>query len=112
MSRAHGRVGESLAAVALTARGYHVLQANYTCRAGEIDLVCRLGDTIVFVEVRSRTRQDYGLPEETIDGKKRRRIILAAQHYLLVNQIDDVPCRFDVVAIVGDKLTIFENAFE
>ena len=112
MSRARGRVGESLAADALVARGYSVLEANYTCRQGEIDLVCRHGDYLVFVEVRSRADEEHGLPEETVGPVKRRRIIQAARHYLMVKGLDDVPCRFDVVAIVGDRLDVYENAFE
>jgi putative endonuclease len=112
VSRARGRVGESQAGDVLVTHGYEILQTNYTCRLGEIDLVCRHGEYLVFVEVRTRADDEHGLPEETVGTQKQRRIILAARHYLMVHQLDDVPCRFDVVSIVGDNVKIFENAFE
>lgn len=111
-TRARGRVGESIAAAALAARGYEILESNYTCRQGEIDLICRHAGTLVFVEVRSRADDRHGLPEETISERKRRRIRFAARHYLMVKKLDDVPCRFDVVAIVGTTVTVYEEAFE
>lgn len=111
-TRARGRVGESIAAAALIARGYELLDTNYTCRQGEIDLVCRHRGVLVFVEVRSRADDRHGLPEETISERKRRRIRFAARHYLMVKKLDDVPCRFDVVSILGDVVTVYEEAFE
>ncbi len=112
MSRARGRVGESIAARALAARGYQILEANYTCRLGEIDLVCRHAAVLVFVEVRSRATDEHGLPEETVGRVKQQRLQRAAQHYLTTHGLDDADCRFDVVAIVGDEITVYEDAFQ
>ena len=75
---------------------------NYRCRRGEIDLVMRDADTLVFVEVRRRRSRVFGGGLDSVDARKRARIVAAAEHYLMVNRIgDDRPCRFDVVAIDG-----------
>ena len=75
---------------------------NYRCRLGEIDLVMRDTDTLVFVEVRRRRSRAFGGGLDSVDARKRARIVAAAEHYLMVNRIgDDRPCRFDVVAIDG-----------
>lgn len=113
MSRAVGDAFEKLAADYLTQHGFRVLHANYTCKGGELDLVCDDHGTLVFVEVRSRASDENGAPEETISPLKRRRIIFAARHYLATQLRGDEPaCRFDVVAICGHTVTHFENAFE
>lgn len=112
MSRAQGSVSEAVARRYLERVGYKILTTNYQIRQGEIDLVARDGAYLCFVEVRSRATAKFGRPEETIDGKKRARIIKAARHYLHVHGLHDEPCRFDVVAIVGDEVTLYKNAFE
>lgn len=75
---------------------------NYRCRRGEIDLVMRDADTLVFVEVRRRASRAFGGGLDSVDARKRARIVAAAEHYLMMHRIgDDRPCRFDVVAIDG-----------
>lgn len=75
---------------------------NYRCRRGEIDLVMRDTDTLVFVEVRRRTNRTFGGGLESIDARKRARLVAAADHYLTTKRIGvEPPCRFDVVAIDG-----------
>ena len=75
---------------------------NYRCRRGEIDLVMRDTDTLVFVEVRRRRSRAFGGGLESVDARKRARLIAAAEHYLVRKRIgDERPCRFDVVAIDG-----------
>jgi putative endonuclease len=96
MSR--GREAEDLAARHLERRGLRVIRRNFRVRGGEIDLICRDGKTLVFVEVRLRSRQDFGGAGESITAAKRRRIILAARHYL-ARQPN--PCRFDCVLLSG-----------
>ncbi len=73
---------------------------NHRCRLGELDLVAVDGATLVFVEVRLRSRDTYGDAAQSIDAAKRRRLLAAARHYLLVHRCD-CPVRFDVVALDG-----------
>ena len=97
-----GRDAERLAERFLTRRGLIVVARNYRCRRGEIDLVMRDADTLVFVEVRRRTSRTFGGGLGSIDRRKRVRLVAAAELFLTVNRIgDDRPCRFDVVAIDG-----------
>ena len=112
MSRAAGADAERRAAEFLTRRKIKVLETNYTCRGGELDLVCDDAGTLVFVEVRARRGRRYGAPEETVGAIKRARLIVAAQHYLVTRGIEERACRFDVVAIEGDEITYYKNAFE
>jgi putative endonuclease len=111
MSREAGYSAEQLAADFLSQRGFRVLERNFTVKGGEIDLVCDDAGTLVFVEVRARRGDDFGAPEETISKTKRRRIVLAARHYLVLRQIEERACRFDVIAIEGDQITHIADAF-
>lgn len=98
---ATGARAEDHAGRFLEQQGLQLVARNYRTKAGEIDLIMRHGTTLVFVEVRFRSRTLHGSPEESIDSRKRRRIIRAAAHYLTT--LRTVPdCRFDVVSIVGD----------
>ena len=75
---------------------------NYRCRRGEIDLVMRDTDTLVFVEVRRRTSRVFGGGLDSVDARKRARLVATAEHYLMVQRVgDERACRFDVVAIDG-----------
>lgn len=96
-TQARGAAAEALAAAWLARRGLAVVERNFRIRGGEIDLVCRDGDTLVFVEVRLRTRADYGGAGASITAAKRRRIILAARHYLARHP--GAGCRFDCVLL-------------
>ena len=111
MSRALGALAEARAAEFLQRKGFAVVDRNWTCRGGEIDLVCRDGDTLVFVEVRARSSTSHGTPLETVVDVKRRRLIRAAEIYLHVKKRTDAACRFDVVAITGDVVEHIEDAF-
>ncbi|MEZ5626650.1 MAG: YraN family protein [Rhodocyclaceae bacterium] len=95
-----GAAAEQLAEAHLAAAGLHTLARNFRCRGGEIDLVCRDGATLVFVEVRLRGRSDFGGAAESITPRKQARIILAARHWLSqAGRLADAPCRFDVVLL-------------
>jgi putative endonuclease len=96
-NRLLGDRGERAAARFLRRRGLRVLVRGYRTRFGEIDLIARDGDTLVFVEVKSRRR---GVPAEAVTEEKQRRISLAALHFLRKHELLDVRCRFDIVAIV------------
>jgi putative endonuclease len=101
---------ESVAAAHLREAGLVVLARNYRCRSGEIDLVMRHGSVVVFVEVRYRRSDEYGDPLETITMRKRRRVVQAAQHFLLTHpSLAEQPCRFDAVGISGTSGTYRTN---
>ncbi len=111
-----GRAAEDLAATHLTAQGLQILSRNYRVAGGEIDLIARHGAELVFVEVRSRRSAAFGSAAESVTPAKRRRILLAAQHYLLgLNLRTPPPCRFDIVSITGTvdggHLDWLRNAF-
>ncbi len=111
--RAVGSRFEEMAAAHLEAQGLSILAHNYRCRLGEIDLVAREGETVVFVEVKYRKGDAYGAPEEAIHAAKQQRIRRVAQRYLLDQHLPlETCCRFDVVAVDGDgRLTHYRNAF-
>lgn len=99
-ARARGSQIERLAADWLAARGLVLLAANQQFKGGELDLVMRDGETLVFVEVRHRSDSRHGHPLETITATKRRRLIHAARFYLARNRLS-CPCRFDALAVTG-----------
>ncbi len=111
-----GRRGESAAADFLTARGYAVLERGYRGSGGEIDLIAKGGDCLVFVEVKSSREGGWGHPEERVTRSKRKHLIRAAKHYLLENSSKAHDCRFDIIAVVlrpGEpEITHLENAFQ
>ena len=102
-----GREGEAAAEAYLVAKGFAVVARNYRARGGEVDLVCRDGDTVVFVEVKARGQGMRGRPEEAVTPAKRGRIVRAASQFLSERGWWDQPCRFDVVAVEsrGGRLT-------
>src|SRR5574343_587250 len=106
---ARGREAEDRAARYLERSGLRVIERNFRVRGGEIDLICRDGRGLVFVEVRQRSRTDFGGAGASITTTKQRRIILAARHYLAGKA--DCDCRFDCVLIDGGRLTWLRHAF-
>jgi putative endonuclease len=111
MSRAVGDLAEERAAKFLARNGFKILERNYCCKGGEIDLVCDDGGTLVFVEVRARKSSRYGTPASTVRRRKQQHLVHAAEHYLATRKIDERACRFDVIAIEGDRLQHFRDAF-
>jgi len=110
-TREIGLEAESRAEHELIRLGYRILARNFRARRGELDVVAEEGETLCFVEVRSRGRLDLGRPEETIGAEKRRRIALAAEEWLIANACADRLCRFDVMAVDEDSVTLFRDAF-
>ena len=107
---ARGNEAEARAADYLARRGLKILARNYRCRGGEIDLVCRDGATLVFVEVRLRTHGGFGAAAESITTAKQRRIALAARHYLAGKPLP--ACRFDAVLLDGANIDWIRDAFQ
>lgn len=95
-----GRRGEDAAARFLDRRGYEIVERNWRCAAGEADIIARDGDAVVFVEVKTRSSCDCGLPAEAVDAEKRERYERIAALFLQGYDVVDVPVRFDIVSIV------------
>jgi len=100
--RERGLRSEKLAEEHLRRQGYRILARNFRCRMGELDLVALDGEELVFVEVRSRTSEAYGAPEESVVRRKQARLRRVAEYYLLHSGRPDAFCRFDVVGVVLD----------
>ena len=94
-----GARGESAAQQYLRQRGYRILLTNYRCRFGEVDLIARDGETLVFVEVKTRAQSQYGSPFEAVDARKQRTIQQVAAHYVQTRQVAACAIRFDVVGV-------------
>ena len=112
-----GKDGENLAVCELTAQGYAIVAQRYRTRFGEIDIIAREGDTLVFVEVRRKSRDDCGTAVESVTPAKQRRVIRMAVDYLARNDLyDKCAVRFDVVGIDDGPdgvphLTVIKDAF-
>jgi putative endonuclease len=111
-----GEVAERRAEAFLADRGLRLVERNYRCRSGEIDLVMEERGVMVFVEVRYRRSSAFGSAAETVTPAKQRRIVSAAQHFLLRRRpYRERPCRFDVLAVSGEgerSIDWLRNAFE
>ena len=111
-----GQRAEDAAEHFLQGHGLTTLARNFRSKRGEIDLIMRHGDTVVFVEVRYRRAMGFGSGADTVDYRKRKKLVAAAQHYLQGDAFARrAPCRFDVVGISGQAGTTFDwirNAFE
>ena len=94
-----GDAGEDLAAAALKKQGYKILERNYVCPLGEIDLIARQGKTYVFIEVKTRQNDRFGAPQEAVNAAKQRKLRLLADYYLKQKRLGEVEMRFDVVGI-------------
>jgi putative endonuclease len=111
-----GKTGEKLAAAHLVEAGYRIIEQNYHCCFGEIDIVAEEKDTLVFVEVKSRRSDAYGSPQLAVGREKQKKISRIALHYLSEHHLRHRPARFDVVAVkllpAGDRVELIRDAFE
>ena len=114
--QAFGKVGEDLAVRYLKKKGYKVLEQNYTCPVGEIDIIARDKKTIVFVEVKTRRSMSYGSARLAITPRKQRKISMTALYYLKSNHQMDQDARFDVVTVHAaegnPEIDLIQNAFD
>lgn len=110
-NRKIGTYYETAAAYYLEQSGYEIVEKNYRCKLGEIDLIARDGEYLVFCEVKFRTTKTKGSPLEAVNRKKQQTIIRCAQWYLMEHQLQEIPCRFDVVGIDGKQICLLKNAF-
>jgi len=111
-----GEKGETLAAKYLKKRGYKIIEQNYRTPLGEIDIIAKEKNTIVFVEVKSRRSIRFGSPKWAVTPKKQRKISMVALHYLKTTKQTTDKARFDVVSILSNKddpqIDIIKNAFD
>lgn len=106
-----GASAEACATRLLVAAGYSIVERNFRCKAGELDIVARDGDVLVFVEVRSRSDDEHGSAAEMIRHTKQRRVARVATYYLSTVAPVFEECRFDVVAITAGDAVLIKDAF-
>ena len=109
--RALGAAGEERAAAWYRARGYRIVDRNWRCRHGELDLVVARGRAVAFVEVKTRRTDRFGTPAEAVTPAKQQRLRGLALQWLEATGARPTSVRFDVVAILGDRLEVIESAF-
>ena len=108
-----GILGEKIATEYLKSKGAYILENNYKIKSGEIDIIAKLDDELVFVEVKYRKNFIYGGPECAVNFKKRKHMIESAMCYMAQKYENvDISCRFDVVAITGSEIHLIKNAFD
>lgn len=103
-----GDFGEEIAAEYLKRDGYEIAARNFSCRAGELDIIAKKGRELIFCEVKTRASDAYGYPAEAVNAEKRKRITRAAQYYILTSGEQDMLARFDVIELY---LNHFKGAF-
>lgn len=112
-NRAVGTSFEQKAAIFLEQNGYQIIDKNFRCRIGEIDLIARSEQYLCFIEVKYRSGISKGYPSEAINQSKIRRITRTAQYYMLLHKLpQDIPCRFDAVVILEEDISLIKNAFD
>lgn len=111
-TRQVGDYNEVLAEEYLKAAGYRILERNFRCKLGEVDIIALHQDTLVFVEVKYRAVDDHGQPSDAVNHQKQVRISNVASYYVHTHKkYSNSNCRFDVVSIVGKEITLYQNAF-
>lgn len=98
-----GKLGEEIAQDYLQKKKFRIVEQGFRLYRGEIDLIAYDKETLVFIEVKTRSPGALGLPEEYVDTRKQGQIRKIAEGYLALNNLDDVECRFDVLSIVFDE---------
>ena len=112
-----GKRGEELAIGFLEDRGYCIIERNFRCRLGELDIIAKEDNQIVFIEVKTRMSTTFGLPQESLHYSKKKRLTRLASLYLANHHLQKASCRFDVIAITvkGERvhaIDLIKNAFE
>jgi putative endonuclease len=111
-----GKKGEEIAIRFLKKKGYRILERNYVCKMGEMDIIAREKDTLAFVEVKTRTSTTFGPPQLAVNLTKQMQLSKVALHFLKEKKLEDVKARFDVVAILlrpeGEEIELIKDAFD
>ena len=98
-----GNKGENLACKYLEEKGYKILIRNFRCKCGEIDIIAQDKDEIVFVEVKTRTNLNYGLPSEAVDKKKKIHILRVSKYFIYIKKLEKKKIRFDVIEVYKNR---------
>ncbi|MBQ9266993.1 MAG: YraN family protein [Clostridia bacterium] len=103
-----GKQGEDAVSDFLLESGYEILERNYQCKIGEIDIIALDVDEIVFIEVKTRSQERFGSPADAVDGRKKRHIYRTAEYYVMMNELENRKIRFDVIEVKenGEDVTI------
>ena len=107
-----GTEKEQLAGAYLLKNGNQIIEYNFRCRQGEIDIIAKDGEYLVFCEVKYRSGTKAGTPMEAVDYKKQRIISRCALVYITKKRLGEIPCRFDVVSVTDQEIHILKNAFD
>ena len=111
-----GKEGEKIAVAYLRKNGYHIYESNFRCSLGEIDIIAREKNELVFIEVKTRKSGKLGYPEQAVGARKQKKMSQLALWYLQKNKLTDISARFDVVAITllpeGNEIRLIKNAFD
>jgi putative endonuclease len=111
-----GKKGEEMALRFLKKRGYRIIEQNYVCKMGEMDLIAKEKDTLAFIEVKTRTSTAFGPPQLAVNSSKQRQLSKVALYFLKEKKLEDVKARFDVVAIIldqnGEEIELIKDAFD
>jgi len=110
--RRFGADGEAVARDYLAGKGYQILEMNYRCAGGEIDIIARHRGVTAFVEVKRRASDRFGRPAEAVTPQKQRHILRTAMAYMQAHGLADAAVRFDVIEIAGSELRHIEGAFD
>jgi putative endonuclease len=98
-----GQLGEKLACDFLRKQGYKIIDQNYRTRGGEIDVIAKEGEMVVFVEVKTRISAEFGYPEEAIDARKQHKLAMTAEAYLAAHQLYEADYRIDAIGIEMER---------
>jgi len=111
-----GKKGEEIALQFLKKRGYRLIEKNYVCKMGEVDIIAKEKDTLVFVEVKTRRSTLFGPPQLAVNPAKQMQLSKVALNFLKEKKLGDVKSRFDVVAVLlkpkGEEIELIRNAFD
>jgi len=111
-----GQTGEDLAVCYLENQGYTIVERNYRMRMGEIDIIARDGESLVFVEVKTRRSSRFGSPFEAVDFRKQQQVSRVALAFMTRNRCEEMPVRFDVIGVhlerPSPRIELIKNAFE
>lgn len=111
-----GKKGEELALRFLKKRGYRIIEKNYVCKMGEMDIIAKEKDTLAFIEVKTRTSTTFGPPQLAVNPTKQMQLSKVALYFLKEKGIEEMKARFDVVAILlgpkGEEIELIRDAFD
>ena len=111
-----GQIGEDLAVCYLENQGYIIVERNYRMRMGEIDIIARDGESLVFVEVKTRRSSRFGSPFDAVDFRKQQQVSRVALAYMTRHRCEEMPVRFDVIGVLIERpsstIELIKNAFE